>query len=92
MAICKYTGTEFTPRRDQPRWTEIHPAIKDATNAILDRHADSRYRYLYDSSIDRALAAAAPFALEDLPRVMADAERDGSAREREVLEYYGEDA
>lgn len=90
MATCKYTGIEFTPRKDQPKWTTTHPAIKDAYAAMIERHSGG-YQHIYMSAADRALDAAIPFSLSDLPRIMAEAERAGEQLEDETRAYFREE-
>lgn len=89
MATCQFTNEEFIPRKDQPKWTKMHPAIKDAYAAMIERHPGN-HQHLYMSAADQALAGAAPFALTDVDRVMAMAEAAAARSEQELRAYFGE--
>jgi hypothetical protein len=83
---CKYTGIEFESRF---KFAKTHPQIKTARNVMLARH-QGVYQHIYMSAADRALDAAAPFALADVERIMAEAERAGTRSLQEMQAYFGE--
>lgn len=87
MATCKYTGIEFEPRF---RGAQIHPTIKAAYAAMIERHPGSR-QHIYMSAADRALEAAAPLALADIDRIMNEAEKAGEQLEDEARAYFREE-
>lgn len=79
MPICKYTGITF---EGKPAWVRVHPVVRDARDAMQDRHA-GRYQSLYMASVDAVLEEAAPFTLADVDQLIAKAEQIAIAQEQQ---------